>query len=233
MLKCVNIRKGFKEKIVISDLSFSVKEGEVFALLGSNGAGKTTTIKIILGLIKPDSGSVEIQPNIKIGYSPETPYFYPFLTGFETIRHYAKLQKIDKGQIEKEIKRVLNTVALEKEDHVKVSNYSKGMVQKLALAQALLGDPDLLILDEPTAGLDAFSRINMINTIHLLKEQRKTIILNSHILNDVEKVADRGIILGNGEIIRSLNKKDFMESSLENIFLRTIGGVDVENNTFK
>lgn len=233
MLECMNIRKGFKEKIVIRDLSFNVKEGEVFALLGSNGAGKTTTIKIILGLIQPDSGSVEIQPNIRIGYSPETPYFYPFLTGSETIRHYAKLQKIEKGQIEKEIQRVLNMVDLEKEDHVKVSNYSKGMVQKLALAQALLGDPDLLILDEPTAGLDAFSRINMINRIHLLKEQGKTIILNSHILNDVQKVADRGIILGNGEIIRSLNKNDFMDSSLEKIFLKTIGGGDIENNTFK
>ena len=96
MIKCMNIKKSYKRKVVLSDLSFDVKEGEVFALLGSNGAGKTTTIKIILGLVKPDSGKVQIKSNIKIGYSPETPYFPPFLTEIETMEYYAKLQKISK-----------------------------------------------------------------------------------------------------------------------------------------
>lgn len=233
MLECVNITKRFKEKTVIENLSFNVKKGEVFALLGSNGAGKTTTIKIILGLIRLDSGSIEIGPNIKVGYSPETPYFHPFLTGVETMEYYAKLQRIDKSQRRKEIKEILNIVGLENGERTTVENYSKGMIQKLALAQALLGNPDLLILDEPTAGLDALSRINMIETINDLKSQGKTIILNSHILNDVEKVADRGIVLKDGEIIKYLDKNDFTEDRLEKTFVDALGGINVENNNFK
>lgn len=233
MLECVNITKRFKEITVIENLSFNVKKGEVFALLGSNGAGKTTTIKIILGLIRLDSGSIEIGPNIKVGYSPETPYFHPFLTGVETMEYYAKLQRIDKSQRRKEIKEILNIVGLENGERTTVGNYSKGMIQKLALAQALLGNPDLLILDEPTAGLDALSRINMIETINDLKSQGKTIILNSHILNDVEKVADRGIVLKDGEIIKYLDKNDFTEDRLEKTFVDALGGINVENNNFK
>jgi ABC-2 type transport system ATP-binding protein len=231
MLKCVNITKIFKEKTVIENLSFNVKKGEVFALLGSNGAGKTTTIKIILGLINQDSGSIEIEPNIKIGYSPETPYFHPFLTEVETMEYYAKLQRIDKSQMRKEIKEILNIVGLENGGNTKVRNYSKGMTQKLALAQALLGNPDLLILDEPTAGLDALSRINILETINRLKKEGKTIIFNSHILNDVEKVANRGIILKDGRNIKYLDKNDFAKGSLEQVFVNTIGGVGVESNT--
>ena len=232
MLKCVNITKTFKEKTVIEDLSFNVKKGEVFALLGSNGAGKTTTIKIILGLINQDSGSIEIEPNIKIGYSPETPYFHPFLTEIETMEYYAKLQRIGKSQMRKEIKEILNIVGLENGGRTTVGNYSKGMTQKLALAQALLGNPDLLILDEPTAGLDALSRINILEIINRLKKEGKTIIFNSHILNDVEKVANRGIILKDGRNIKYLDKNDFTKGSLEQVFVNTIGGVGVESNTF-
>lgn len=233
MLKCIKIKKSYKKKVVISDLSFNVKEGEVFALLGSNGAGKTTTIKIILDLIKPDSGNIEIQPDIKIGYSPETPYFHPFLTEIETMEYYAKLQKINKKQMQKEIKDILNIVGLHNAKNTKVGNYSKGMIQKLALAQSLLGNPDLIILDEPTAGLDAVSRVNMIETINSLKSQGKTIILNSHILNDVEKVADRGIILKDGKIKKHLNKNNFTKDNLEKTFIETIGGVSNENNILK
>lgn len=233
MIKCINLNKSYKEKIVVSDLSFEVKEGEVFALLGSNGAGKTTTIKIILGLVKPDSGEVQIKSNIKIGYSPETPYFPPFLTEVETMEFYAKLQKISKEQMESEIREILNIVGLGNEQNTKVRNYSKGMTQKLALAQSLLGNPNLLILDEPTAGLDALSRIKMIETINRLKEEGKTIILNSHILNNVEKVADRGIVLKDGKLIKNLEKSDFVKDKLEKVFIDAIGGVDVESYTYK
>ena len=132
-----------------------------------------------------------------------------------------------------EINGILNIVGLGNEQNTKVSNYSKGMTQKLALAQSLLGNPNLLILDEPTASLDALSRINMIETINRLKEEGKTIILNSHILNDVEKVADRGVVLKDGKIIKNLDKSDFVKDKLEKVFIDAIGGVDVESDTYK
>lgn len=233
MLRCISIRKTYKGKVVLSDLNFSVNKGEVFALLGSNGAGKTTAIKIILGLIRADSGVVEIAPNIKIGYSPETPYFHPFLTEVETMKYYAKLQKMNKRQIRNDIKEILNMVGLTNSQSIKVGNYSKGMTQKLALAQALLGNPDLLILDEPTAGLDAMSRLNMIEIIQNLKKEGKTIVVNSHILNDVEKVADRGIILKDGEVIKDLDNNDFTKDMLERTFIDAIGGASFESYTLK
>lgn len=223
MIKCKNINKSFNKKNVIKNLSFNVQKGEVFALLGGNGAGKTTTIKIILGLIKADSGNMEIKSDIKIGYSPETPYFHPFLTEIETMRYYAKLQKLNKETMDEEIINILKLVGLGQEKKTKVKYYSKGMIQKLALAQSLLGDPDLLILDEPTAGLDAMSRVNIIDIICNLKENGKTIILNSHILNDVEKVADRGVIMDNGEIIKNLDREDF-NNNLEKNFIESFGG---------
>ncbi|MBO5376978.1 MAG: ABC transporter ATP-binding protein, partial [Ruminiclostridium sp.] len=179
MLECTNLTKSYKKKCVVNSLSFNVKRGEIFAFLGSNGAGKTTTIKMILGLVGIDSGEVKIAENIRIGYSPETPYFPPFLTGYEVLEYYAGIQKIAKTERKAEIPKLLETVGLEN-DKTRVKNYSKGMLQRLALAQALLGNPDLLILDEPTAGLDALGRLEIMQLIEKLKNSGKTIIINSH-----------------------------------------------------
>jgi len=223
MLECTNLTKSYKKKCVVDNLSFNVNKGEIFAFLGSNGAGKTTTIKMILGLVGIDSGEVKIAENIRIGYSPETPYFPPFLTGYEVLEYYAGIQKIAKAERKAEIPKLLETVGLEN-DKTRVKNYSKGMLQRLALAQALLGNPDLLILDEPTAGLDALGRLEIMQLIEKLKNSGKTIIINSHILNDIERICDRGIIIKKGVQMGVWNKSDNNTKTLEELFLDLVGG---------
>ncbi|MCM1498314.1 MAG: ABC transporter ATP-binding protein [Clostridium sp.] len=226
MLECKNLKKVYGGKAVVNDLSFCVRNGEVFALLGSNGAGKTTTIKMILGLTQKDGGEIELRPEVKIGYSPDTPYFPLFLTGREVLAYYAEIQKIPKKESGSEIVKLLAAVGLE-EDKTKVRNYSKGMLQRLAFAQALLGDPDLLILDEPTAGLDVMGRIEIIELIGRLKKAGKTIVLNSHILSDIEQICDRGIILRSGKLLETWDKNGEHDGkSLQDIFIERIGGVD-------
>ena len=224
MLECTNLTKSYKKKCVVDNLSFNVNKGEIFAFLGSNGAGKTTTIKMILGLVGIDNGKVKIAENIRIGYSPETPYFPPFLTGYEVLEYYAGIQKITKAERKAEIPKLLETVGLEN-DKTRVKNYSKGMLQRLALAQALLGNPDLLILDEPTAGLDALGRLEIMQLIEKLKNSGKTIIINSHILNDIERICDRGIIIKKGVQMGVWNKSDNNTKTLEEIFLDLVGGI--------
>lgn len=224
MLECTNLTKSYKGKCVVNNLSFNVNKGEIFAFLGSNGAGKTTTIKMILGLVGVDSGEVKISENIRIGYSPETPYFPPFLTGYEVLDYYAGIQRISKSERKAEINRLLETVGLEN-DKTRVKNYSKGMLQRLAFAQAMLGNPDLLILDEPTAGLDALGRLEIMQLIEKLKKTGKTIIINSHILNDIERICDRGIIIKKGVQMGVWNKSDNNTRTLEEIFLDLVGGI--------
>lgn len=221
MLECTNLTKSYKKKCVVNNLSFRVEKGEIFAFLGSNGAGKTTTIKMILGLVDMDSGRVEIEEGIRIGYSPETPYFPPFLTGCEVLDYYAGIQKIPRQERREEITKLLETVGLEN-SKTKVKNYSKGMLQRLALAQALLGKPDLLILDEPTAGLDAMGRLEMLLLIGKLKNAGRTILINSHILSDIERICDRGIIMDKGVRMGTWNKADNNPLSLEELFLELV-----------
>ena len=226
MLKINKLSKSFREKRAVDGLSFSVEKGEVFALLGSNGAGKTTTIKMILGLMAPDSGDIELSEDIKVGYSPDTPYFPPFLTGRETLEYYGAVSGMKKDERRRQAGELLETVGLE-DSRTKVSKYSKGMTQRLAIAQSLLGDPDMLILDEPTAGLDAMGRIEMIQLIGRLKKAGKTIILNSHILSDIEQVCDRGIIMKNGTVLTEWERNaDNGGRSLQEIFIETIGGIE-------
>lgn len=226
MLECRNLKKSYKGKCVVNNLCFGVNSGEIFAFLGSNGAGKTTTIKMILGLVKKDGGEIEISEGVTVGYSPETPYFPPFLTGREVLRYYADIQRIRKSEREEVITGLLSKVGLE-DSRTKVKNYSKGMLQRLAFAQALLGNPDLLILDEPTAGLDALGRLEIIQLIGELKNSAKTIIINSHILNDIERICDRGIIIRNGICLKEWRKSDDNNGkSLEEIFVETIGGAE-------
>ena len=225
MLSCKNLTKKYKDVTVVDNLSFQIKKGEVFAILGSNGAGKTTTIKMILGLIQRNGGEIEKEQGLSIGYSPETPYFPPYLTGREALTYYAKIQKIDKNTLNDQVSELLELVGLE-DSKTKIKVYSKGMLQRLALAQALLGSPKLLILDEPTAGLDALGRVEMMQLIGNLKQQGKTIIINSHILNDIERVCDRGIIMKKGKILDTWESQaDHQGKSLEEIFVETVGGI--------
>lgn len=225
MIICNDLVKNYNGKRVLDHLSFQVKEGEVFGLLGPNGAGKTTTIKAVLGLTKLDSGTIIKKSNSHIGYSPETPYFHPFLSAYEVMVFYAKLQQIPLEDSKKQIIDFLRTVGLESEMHTKVKTFSKGMLQRLAVAQALLGEPEVLILDEPSSGLDALGRVEMKKMILKLKREGRTIILNSHILEDVESVADRVIIIHKGRLIKSVNlNHDDGSIKLERIFLEALRG---------
>ena len=221
VLKLENVTKKYKDKTVVDNLSLNIDKGEVSALLGANGAGKTTTIKMILGLAKVSSGNIEIEEGAKIGYSPETPYFPPYLTAMEVMKYYAGIEgdktKKDKGYL----KSLLDITGLE-DTKIKVKNYSKGMIQRLALAQALISDPDILILDEPTAGLDALGRKHNLELLRKLKEKGKTIIINSHILHDIEAICDRGVIMKKGNVIDTWTNGVSSES-LEEKFIRLVG----------
>lgn len=222
------LTKSYQGKKVVDNLSFTMKEGTLFALLGSNGAGKSTTIKMILSLVKKEEGSINIQQNTSIGYSPETPYFPPFLTGMEVLVYYGRLQKLSAGNLKESCEKLLSLTGLENEK-TKIKFYSKGMLQRLALAQALLGNPQVLILDEPCAGLDAMGRIEMIELIDRLKKEGKTILMNSHILSDIEKVCDEGIIMNKGKVLRTFTKDEFSEDKkLEDIFVETVSGGEAE-----
>lgn len=221
MLRLENVTKKYKNKTVVDNLSLSIEGGEVFALLGANGAGKTTTIKMILGLAKVSEGNITIEEGKKIGYSPETPYFPPYLTAMEVMRYYAGIEG-DKTKKDKEyLKSLLDITGLE-DTKTKVKDYSKGMIQRLALAQALISDPDILILDEPTAGLDALGRKHNLELLKKLKEQGKTIIINSHILHDIEAICDRGVIMKKGKVIDTWTN-GVSHESLEDKFIRLVG----------
>ncbi len=221
MLRLENVTKKYKNKTVVDNLSLSIEGGEVFALLGANGAGKTTTIKMILGLAKVSEGNITIEEGKKIGYSPETPYFPPYLTAMEVMKYYAGIEG-DKTKKDKEyLKSLLDITGLE-DTKTKVKDYSKGMIQRLALAQALIADPDILILDEPTAGLDALGRKHNLELMKNLKEQGKTIIINSHILHDIEAICDRGVIMKKGKVIDTWTN-GVSHESLEDKFIRMVG----------
>lgn len=224
ILECRELVKKYGSTEAVAGLSFNAEKGEVLGLLGPNGAGKTTTIKMILGLTGLTGGNVTIDKKTRIGYSPETPYFHPFLTGYEVMRFYSRLQKLDKQRAEMQIRKLLKLTGLSEAVDKKIKNYSKGMLQRLAFAQALLGDPELLILDEPTSGLDAVGRIEMLRLVSELKGAGKTILFNSHILSDVEKVADRTIFIVNGRLAGQVHKKDICGTSLEELFIKAVGG---------
>ncbi len=224
ILECHELVKKYGDTEVVAGLSFSVEKGEVLGLLGPNGAGKTTTIKMILGLTGQTGGNVVIDKEIRIGFSPETPYFHPFLTGYEVLRFYSRLQRLNEQKAEQQIRKLLELTGLSNAADKKIKNYSKGMLQRLAFSQALLGDPELLILDEPTSGLDAVGRIEMLRLVSELKGKGKTIIFNSHILNDVEKVADRTIFIVNGRLAGQVQMRELCGTSLEELFVKAVGG---------
>ena len=222
IIRCVNLSKEYNKKIIVDKLNFEVEKGEIFALLGANGAGKTSTIKMLLGLTRPTSGEASIDSNIRVGFSPESPYFPPFLSGREVLEYYAGITGIQRSDRKKIILQLLEKVGLEN-DRLQTKKYSKGMLQRLSLAQALIGDPDLLILDEPTSGLDALGRVEMLNLIGDLRIKGITVLLNSHVLTDIERVCDRGIILKKGQLINSWEKD--MSSpgeTLEDFFIRSV-----------
>ncbi len=232
-LKKIYKKYGFiKHKYIVGvdSISFDVYENEIFGLLGLNGSGKTTTIKLILGLLFPDDGEIYFldkklpnwQMNRYIGYLPELVSFNKRFSGYELLKFYAKLSGINS---EERIKKVVEFVKLTDSINRKVSEYSKGMLQRLGLAQAIIHDPQLLILDEPTSGLDPLGIKEVRNFILKLKSQNKTIFFSSHLISELEKVCDRVAIIHKGKIVRIVNSSEWASQPLEDIFTNSVESI--------
>lgn len=225
MIKIRNLNKRFGKKEIFHNLNLDFESGKVFALIGPNGAGKTTLMRMVLGWDKDYEGEIIYKDDISMGYSPETPYFPEILTGRQVLSYYMEVRGMDKITREKESVRLMQEVGLDPQNDTLVKNYSKGMRQRLGVAQALIGDPDVIFLDEPSAGLDFFGQQEIQALISNLKDQGKTIILNSHLLYDVEKVADYGYLFINAHTFRHFDKTEFEKESLAEMFINTAKGV--------
>jgi ABC-2 type transport system ATP-binding protein len=227
-------KRGVPPKTAVADLDLEIRSGEVFGLLGPNGAGKTTTMNVLLGFVNATSGDAKIfgltarepQARQRLGYLPELTYYYKFLSAEELLRFYAEIFGIQKPQREKRIDDVLKLVDLEQSRKRLIKTYSKGMQQRVGLAQALINNPDLLILDEPTSGLDPVGRMQVREIIQRLKSEGKTVLFSSHELGEVETVCDRVAILHEGKLkvvgaVDALSREH--NCGLEQLFLRVIG----------
>lgn len=216
VVKCIGLTKVFKDFWLrnrvkaVNDIELDIRKGEVFGLLGPNGSGKSTTIKLILGLLHPTAGRIavfgrhprDVKNKQRIGYLPEETYLYPFLNAYETLEYYARLFHQKRGIRRPRIETLLEMVGLQHVARRPIGEYSKGMQRKIGLAQALINDPDLLILDEPTSGMDPIATADVKRVIVSLAERGKTILLCSHLLSDVEDVTDRVAIMYGGKVRR-------------------------------
>jgi ABC-2 type transport system ATP-binding protein len=199
---------GRRKKDALRALTIDIRRGEVFGLLGPNGSGKTTTIKLLLGLLFPTEGDAtvfgkpgtDVTKNEKIGYLPEESYLYRFLTAEETLDFYGRLFNIDASVRKQRAQELIEKVGLARDKKRQLKEYSKGMRQRIGLAQALINDPELIILDEPTSGLDPLGTRWMKDLILELKEKGKTVLMCSHRLDDVQDVCDRIAILYDGDL---------------------------------
>lgn len=221
-----HLRKVFGEppevKVAVADLTLSVERGEVFGFLGPNGAGKTTSIKMLLGLITPTSGEANLlgfspndpQARRKVGFLPEHFRFHDWLTASEFLKLHAELYNIPAGTIRQRVPDLLNLVGLSEHSHKHLRAFSKGMLQRIGLAQALLNEPDLVFLDEPTSGLDPVGRRLVRDIIRDLRTRGTAVFLNSHLLSEVEITCDRVAFIKNGEVIRTSSLQTLVEGEL-------------------
>ena len=199
---------GLRRKRVLHGISFQVREGEIFGFVGPNGAGKTTTLKVLMGLIRPTAGSASILGcdvretafRRHIGFLPENPYFYDYLTGREILDFYAVLSGVPRARRAGRVERLLDWVGLSHAADARLRTYSKGMLQRIGIAQALVHDPDVVFLDEPMSGLDPIGRKEIRDLVLRLKADGKTLFMNTHILSDVEMLCDRVAIIVKGRI---------------------------------
>lgn len=197
-----------KPRVALRPLSLEVHEGEVFGYLGPNGAGKTTTLKLLMGLVFPSAGSARIlgldvnHPQVKaqIGFLPEHPYFYDYLTARELLHYYAQLSGVAAKERSRRVEEVLQRVGLPDVSGVQLRKFSKGMLQRVGIAQAIVHDPRVVFLDEPMSGLDPMGRREVRDLIEGLKHEGKTVFFSTHILSDAEALCDRVAILNKGEL---------------------------------
>lgn len=202
-------RAGGQTVNALSGLDLSVNAGEICAFLGPNGAGKTTTMHLIMDYIRPTTGSVEIlgvdwqhsQSRSNVGFLPELFAFDMFLSGWEALVYYGKLSGVPETELHARTEKWLGRLGLWDARHRRLSTYSKGMVQRFGLAQALIGEPDLVMLDEPTSGMDPAGKLDVISLFRELRESGKTVFLSTHILADIENVADRVAMIDRGRML--------------------------------
>ena len=225
---------GFRRKRInaVRGVSLVVEPGEIFGLIGPNGAGKTTTIKMMTGLIKPTSGSSKLMGfdsrdprcSKKLGYLPEISYYYESLTAAEILDFYAQLYGIEKAERKTRVETWIERVGLAHARNKRLGQFSKGMLQRIGLAQALIGNPDLVILDEPQSGLDPIGRRDVSDIIREAQNQGKTVFFSSHILPDVERLCDRVGVIRNGqmEVVGTLNELLSKQQKVE----ITVVGID-------
>lgn len=232
--------RNFADKKItaLSNFSFDVEDSEIFGLLGPNGAGKTTLIKIILGITFPTSGEVRVfEKDIsdhtyksKVGYLPENHKFPNYLTGEQVLHYFGRLSGLSGDEVKKKTNEYLNLTGMEKWRKTKIKKYSKGMLQRLGLAQALLNNPEIVFLDEPTDGVDPIGRKEIRDLLKELKQRGSTIFLNSHMLSEVELVCDRIAILNKGVLVKTGRVDDITALSNNYIFHTSEIGDDLINS---
>ncbi|MCX6562973.1 MAG: ABC transporter ATP-binding protein [Candidatus Aminicenantes bacterium] len=240
VLEIENVRKSFstgfvpKKREILKGISLSVAEGEIFGYLGPNGAGKTTTLKTVLGLIFPDTGKIELfgRPHLdprakeRLGFLPENPYFYDYLTAREFLDFYGQLFGIAKSARDERISRLLKLVGMDRSSGLQLRKFSRGMLQRVGLAQALINDPAFVILDEPLGGLDPLGRKEIRDIILNLRREGKTVLFTSHILQDIELICDRVAIIVGGRILSQGKLTDLVSEKI--LFTEvTVSGVEV------
>jgi ABC-2 type transport system ATP-binding protein len=227
-LEIKNLHKSFlsnfflKKYHILKGIDLKVEQGEIYGFLGPNGAGKTTTIKCIIGLIFPDCGEImvnglqahSLELRHKLGFLPENPYFYDYLTARELLTFSARLFNIPKKEGWKIIDKLIALVGLSGKEHLKLNKFSKGMLQRIGLAQALINSPDILILDEPFSGLDPIGRKELRDIIVGFRNSGKTVFFSSHILQDMELMVEKVGIIFDGRIIREGKLSDLVSHSV-------------------
>lgn len=221
---------GTKEITAFSNLSFSIQSGEIAALLGLNGAGKTTIMKLIAGLLFCNKGKIEVfggnpaskETKKKIGFLPELPYFSPAEKPINALKFYGSLSGLSGKELQNAAEETINLVGLAPHKNKKIGQFSKGMLQRLGLAQAILHKPSLLLLDEPVSGLDPLAIRDIRHTLSKLAENGTTILMSSHSISEVEKICTRALILKEGKLAKTIKKEEWENSGLEEIFIKTV-----------
>ena len=237
VIRVENLTKVFvsdwkRQKVrAVDGLSFSVEEGEVCGFLGPNGAGKTTTLKILFGLLTPTSGTTSILGGDSgaldfrrdVGFLPENPYFYDYLTGEEFLNFYGCLFELSEAVRRERIASLLKLVDLERAAGLRLRKYSKGMLQRIGMAQALINDPKLLVLDEPQSGLDPAGRKQIRDLILEMRARGKTVLFSSHILSDAEMICDRVLIVHRGKLVATGRLDELLEARVREVEVRVEG----------
>jgi ABC-2 type transport system ATP-binding protein len=216
------LRKVFGGKVAVRDLTLSVPRGEIFGFLGPNGAGKSTSIKMLLGLAKPTSGqafvlgrpSGDVEIRRKIGFLPENFRFYEWLTPAELLRLHGRLSGVDSGKLSKRVPELIDLVGLTPHIDKRLQNFSKGMLQRIGLAQALVHEPEIIFLDEPTSGLDPLGRRMVRDIIRAQRDRGATVFLNSHLLSEIEITCDQVVFIREGQVVTSRDMRTQQEEAV-------------------